>query len=432
MNVLVLGSGGREHAIVWKVRQSSVVNNIYAIPGNPGITDLAECIDGNVLDFVELEQIVKEKNIDLIIPGPEAPLVEGVVDYFKNKNVMVFGPDKNSARLEGSKCFSKEILKKYNIPTAEFGNFDTKNEALEFAKYLAGKNGYPVVIKADGLAAGKGVVIAKNQQETEQFIDDVIIKKIFGDAGKNLVIEEFLKGYEVSLHLVISGSSYKLLPFSQDHKQVFDGDNGPNTGGMGAYSPCPLVDPQLQDAIEQDIIKPLIKGFGKENICYKGIFYIGLMICDGKPLVLEFNVRLGDPETQVLLPLIDNDFVEFAVASVNEELDKIDIKMKDEVAIAITCAAKGYPGKYEKGQKILGIDDIKNQKDVFVFQCGTKKTDDGSLVTNGGRVLSFVAFDKSLKLAIDKAYKNIDKIQFDGMHYRHDIGQRKELENLNK
>jgi phosphoribosylamine--glycine ligase len=430
MNVLVLGSGGREHAIVWKMSQSKLVDKIFAIPGNSGISEFAECLDGNMLDFEFLENIVNDKKIELIIPGPEAPLVAGIADYFKNsknKNILVFAPDKKSARLEGSKCFTKEILEKYKIPTAEFGNFDNKVEALKFVEYLVKKNGYPVVIKADGLAGGKGVIIAQNQTEVEKTIDDIITKKIFGDAGKNLVIEEFLKGYEVSLHLVVSGSSYKLLPFSQDHKQIFDGDKGPNTGGMGAYSPCPLVDKNFEKIIERDIIKPLLSGFENEDICYKGILYIGLMICNGKPFVLELNVRFGDPETQVLLPIIENDLAEIAIATVNGELDKIDIKIKNKVAVAITCSAKGYPNDYEKGKTINGIDTFKAENDIFIFQCGTTKLNDGTLITNGGRVLSFVAFDTTLKSAIAKAYKNISKINFEGMHYRRDIGQRKEL-----
>ena len=414
MNVLVLGSGAREHTITWKVSKSSQVDKIFVIPGNPGMQELAECIDGDILDFAFLEKIIKDKNIDLIIPGPEVPLVSGLVDYFAGKDVMVFGPDKKAAQLEGSKCFSKDILRKYNIPTARYENFDTTQKALDYVGFLAGEKDYPVVIKADGLAAGKGAVIVHSRQEAENTISEIMVKKVFGNAGNRVVVEEFLRGFEVSLHLVVSGNTYKFLPFSQDHKQVFDGDKGPNTGGMGAYAPCPLIDDKMKLKIEKEIIKPLLQGFEKDGICYKGILYIGLMICDGKPFVLEFNVRLGDPETQVLLPLIDTDFVEIAVATVKDKLEEINVRMKDGVAIGITCASKGYPNAYEKGISIYGLDDVKGKEDILVFHAGTKIGSDGKILTNGGRVLTFVVFDKTLKLAIEKAYKNIEKISFDG------------------
>lgn len=440
MNVLILGSGAREHAIAWKVKQSKKIKSIFVLPGNPGILEqsLGKCIEGNPLDFDFVNKVCLENDINFIIVGPEAPLVNGVVDFFEinNSAIKVFGPNKKAAQLEGSKCFSKNTLDKYQIPTAKFKNFENESivEIIKFVDELTRKDGFPVVIKADGLAGGKGVIIAENRNEASESIEEILNKKIFGDAGKKIVVEEFLKGYEVSLHLLVNENQYKLLPFSQDHKQVFDNDKGPNTGGMGAYSPCPLISDELQKKIETKIIKPFLNGLMKEDIKYKGVLYIGLMICNNEPFVLEFNVRLGDPETQVLLPLLDIDLLEimeYIASDKKEEFEKFEMKIKNEFAIAITCASKGYPGKYENDKKInINYSSLKNDSKLLIFHAGTKLGDNGILLTNGGRVLTFVAFDETLKKSIKKAYENIENVNFDGMHYRKDIGQRKCLEDF--
>ncbi|MFC1484904.1 phosphoribosylamine--glycine ligase [bacterium] len=424
MNILVLGGGGREHAITWKLWQSDLVKNIFVVPGNPGMTQIAQCISGNILDFNFIETIVKENKIDLIVVGPEAPLVAGIEDYFKNKGVLVFGPSKYASQLEGSKCFSKNILKKYDIPTALFENFDNENKALAFVDYLANDKGFPVVIKADGLAAGKGVVIVQNREEAKKTIEDVMIKKVFGDAGKNVVVEEFLKGEEISIHLVVTGNSYKILPSSQDHKQVFDGDKGPNTGGMGAYSPCPLLDDNLKAKVEKNIIKPLLNAFEKESIFYQGILYIGIMVCNNEPYVLEFNVRLGDPETQVLMPLINTDFAYTILKAMENKLDDVNFELRSDFAVALTCASHGYPGKYDTGFEIKGLEKFFNIEDCLIFHAGTKIDSQNKIVTAGGRVLTLVSLDKTLENSINKAYENLKNINFEGMHYRNDIGKK--------
>ncbi len=431
MNILILGSGAREHAIVWKLRQSKSVSKIFAIPGNSGISQLAECCDGNILDFDFLNEFVDAKKIDLIFPGPEVPIVAGLVDYFADKKVLVFGPDKHAAQLEGSKSFAKNILKKHKIPTASFENFSSRDKAIDF---ISRQTKFPIVIKASGLAQGKGVIIAANQDEAKSAVDDIMLNKVFGESGREIVIEEFLEGFELSLHVIMNENSYKILPFSQDHKQVFDDDKGPNTGGMGAFAPCPLASHDLQNKITSKILEPLFAAFKYENINYRGVLYIGLMICDGEPFVLEFNVRFGDPETQVLLPLLDFDFLDLILASLSGNLDKTGFALKNKFAIGITCAAKGYPGDYEKGKTIRGLESIKDAEndEILVFQAGVKINEKNETITNGGRVLTFTALGNTLKDAGENAYENIKKIGFENMHFRRDIGKRKELEKFCK
>ncbi|MCP4482280.1 MAG: phosphoribosylamine--glycine ligase [bacterium] len=424
MNVLILGSGGREHALAWKIAKSPLLTTLYVAPGNPGI-NFAECLPLDILNFNEVEKIVNTKQIDLIIPGSETPLVAGIADYFIKKGVMVFGPNKKAAQLEGSKCFSKDILEKYSIPTAKFQNFTNNDEALAFCDKL----GYPVVIKADGLAAGKGVVIIHSHEEAVKTLHEIMTCKLFGDAGNRVVIEEFLKGYEVSLHLLVSDTSYKLLPFSQDHKQIFDGDKGPNTGGMGAYAPCPLVNDPLLNKIESLVIKPFLSGLKKENIKYTGILYIGLMIANNTPSVLEFNVRLGDPETQVLLPLLKTDLLETIIAAAKGSLNSVNLECDNKYAVGVTLASKGYPESSEKNIEIFGLDELKNIENILIFHAGTKQSNN-KILTNGGRVLTVVAFSDTFKKTIDSAYKNIKKIKFQGMQFRRDIAQRDCLKNI--
>jgi phosphoribosylamine---glycine ligase len=424
MNVLVIGSGAREHALTWKCKQSNLVKNIYTAPGNAGIQEISECININILDFHSIEKIVQDKKIDLIMVGPEAPLSQGITDNFTKKGIMTFGPDLFCSQFESSKVFTKNFLKKHNIPTAEFETFTDTTKALKFVEYLESKTGFPVVIKADGLAAGKGVVIAQNLDEARETINDMMIKNIFGNSGKKVVIEQFLDGIEASIHLVISGENYLVLPSSQDHKRIFDNDLGPNTGGMGAYSPCPLINHTMMSKIETQIIKPLISAFKKDSINYKGILYIGLMIVKGEPMILEFNVRLGDPETQVLLPLIKTDFIDIAINTVKNSLSKINLELFDLNAVCVVCASKGYPGDYEKNKVITGLEYFKNKNDVLLFHAGTSKNNKNEIITSGGRVLSVVGLGKNLEDTIKLTYDSIQKIHFDGMQYRKDIAKK--------
>ncbi|MFH1715479.1 MAG: phosphoribosylamine--glycine ligase [Elusimicrobiota bacterium] len=428
MNILVLGSGGREHAITWKCAQSDLVKNIYALPGNPGIEELAVCYEGNAVDFVRIKEIIRRETIDLVIVGPESPLVEGVVDYLQGEGIMVFGPDKKAAQFEGSKVFTKNLLKKYDIPSAEFESFTDKDKAMAYVDYLAEKKGYPVVIKADGLASGKGVIIVNSKEEAGKTLSDILQKNVFGAAGKQVVIEEFLKGEEASIQIIVSGGQYTLLPPSQDHKQVFDNDKGPNTGGMGAYSVCPLINSEMRNLIEKTIIKPLMKALAKESIHYKGVLYIGIMVVDGKPFVLEFNVRFGDPETQVVLPLMKNDLVDIAIRVNEGSLDKDPIIWdNDRYAVCVVLASQGYPGIYEKGREIIGLDALDGQDDVMAFHAGTSlimQDNKTKLVTSGGRVLGIVGVGTSLDKTISKTYSYLDMIHFEGMHFRKDIGKK--------
>jgi phosphoribosylamine---glycine ligase len=424
MNILVIGSGAREHALTWKCKQSNLVKNIYTTPGNAGIQEISECINANILDFNSIEKIVKEKKIDLIIVGPEAPLSMGITDYFTKKGIPTFGPDLFCSQFESSKVFTKNFLKKHNIPTAEFETFTDTTKALKYVEYLTSQYGYPVVIKADGLAAGKGVVIAQNADEARETINDMMVKNIFGNSGKQVVIEQFLDGVEASIHLVISGENYLVLPSSQDHKRIFDNDLGPNTGGMGAYSPCPLINEKMISKIETQIIQPLISAFKKDSINYKGILYIGLMIIKGEPMILEFNVRLGDPETQVLLPLIKTDFIDIALNTVKNSLSKINLGLYNQHAVCVVCASKGYPGDYEKNKIITGLEYFKNKNDVLLFHAGTSKNNKNEIITSGGRVLSVVGLGKNLEDAIKLTYDSIQKIHFDGMQYRKDIAKK--------
>lgn len=433
MNVLVLGSGAREHAICLKIKESKFLDKLFIIPGNSGTKELGENINGDILDFEFINKICLEKNINFIIPGSETPLVNGIVDYFEinNKNIKIFGPNKLAAKLEGSKCFSKNILEKYSIPTAKFKNFKETdiNEINNFINAFLNNN-KKFVIKVDGLAQGKGVFIVSSREETEKILDMILNKKIFKNSAKNIVIEEFLEGYEVSSHVFINGNQYKILPFSQDHKQVFDNDSGPNTGGMGAFAPCPLVDESLAKKIEKEIIIPIIQALEKEKISYHGVLYIGLMICGASPFVLEFNVRFGDPETQVILPILNIDLLEIMNIIANNDkknFEKFEIINNNNFAVCLTLASRGYPNEYEKG-KIININyDKLDNKNTIIFHAGTKLTENNELVTNGGRVISLMSKGNTLNEARAKVYEEVKNIDFDGMHYRKDIAFRKNL-----
>lgn len=418
--VLVVGQGGREHALVWKLSLSPEVEKIYAAPGNPGIGELAECIDIGVEDIDKLADFALEKGIDLTVVGPEVPLMKGIADVFRQRGLLVFGPTAAAAQLEGSKVFTKNLLKKYAIPTAFYEVFDDAEKALEFIKpYL--EKGQKIVIKADGLAAGKGVVIAQNMDEAVEAIESIMIKKTLGEAGSKVVIEEFLPGEEVSVFALSDSRDFVIIGAAQDHKQVFDGDKGPNTGGMGAYINPPLYDEVLAEKVKQKIIAPVIAAMKEEGIPYSGVLYAGLMVEEGEPKVLEFNARFGDPEAQVLLPMIKGDVYPLLEKVSRGELDGYAVQMEEGSCICVVLASGGYPGSYEKGKVITGIDKLND--DTLLFHAGTALKD-GKLVTGGGRVLNVVCRGKNIKESIDKVYKEVEKINFEGMHYRRDIGHK--------
>lgn len=421
MNVLVIGSGGREHALVWKLKQSSKIKNIYAIPGNPGISGIAQCFNHSTTDFSSLSSFVKEKNINYTIVGPEIPLALGIVDHFDKEGLKIFGPNKKAAMLESSKVFSKNFMKKHDIPTAKYGAFNKITDAVKYLDTLAQNT--PLVVKADGLAAGKGVIMCSGTEEAKISLNDIMIGKIFGSAGENVVIEEFLDGEEASIMVFMDGRNYSVMASSQDHKRVFDNDQGPNTGGMGAYAPAPVIDKAMELIIEKDVIRPIMTGLNKDNIEYKGVLYIGLMIVKKKPFVLEFNCRFGDPETQVVLPLLKTSLIDIIENVIDSKLDKIKIEWYNKSAICVVLTAKGYPGNYRKGDEISGLSEVSKLKDVVVFHAGTS-FNDSRIVTSGGRVLGITGVNEDIRQAITTAYNAVNLIQFEGMQYRKDIAKK--------
>ncbi len=420
MNVLVIGSGGREHAITWALKKDKNVKNIFCAPGNAGTSFIAENVNIAVENTDELIKFAKEKDIDLTIVGPEIPLVNGIVDVFNSAGLKIFGPDKRASMLEGSKKFTKELLKNNKIPTADFENFNETNAAISYIKQL---KKYPVVIKADGLAAGKGVLICNDEKEAITAIEDIMVKKIFKDAGKTIVIEEFLEGDEASILAITDGKNFLVLPSSQDHKRIYDDDKGPNTGGMGAYSPTPLITGNLLNIIKNKIFIPTLEGLQREGITYKGVLYAGLMITKDGPKVLEYNCRFGDPETQSILPLIENSLLDIFLSSTNGTIKDIQIKIKNKFALNVVLASSGYPGKYETGKEIYGLDKFKDRDDIIIFHAGTK-IENGRIVTGGGRVLNFTGIDNDIESAIAKVYNNIGQIKFEGVYFRKDIGKK--------
>ena len=419
MKVLVIGGGGREHAIVWKLSQSKMVDKIYCCPGNAGIAEIAECIDVRQDDFQALLDFVKYEWIDLTIVGPEAPLSIGIVDFFEKEGRRIFGPSKAAARLESSKAFSKDLMRSHGIPTAEYKVFTSYIHAEEYVKF----KGTPIVIKADGLAAGKGVFIAATMDEAMDALKQIMKDKVFGKAGDRVLIEECLQGEEASFMAFTDGKTIVPMVSSQDHKRIFDNDKGPNTGGMGAYSPAPVITPELETVVLEKIMKPTIKALKSEGIAYKGVLYAGLMIDRGKPYVLEFNCRLGDPETQPVLSRLQSDLMEIAMAVTDERLSEVRIEWKKDPAVCVVISSGGYPGKYKKGDAITGIGDANKIEGVHVFHAGTAFRD-SDIVTAGGRVLGVTATGSSIAAAKKQAYEAIDKIKFAGMHYRRDIADR--------
>ncbi|MCB0297904.1 MAG: phosphoribosylamine--glycine ligase [Calditrichaeota bacterium] len=417
--MLIIGGGGREHTLVWKIRQHPEVKQIYCIPGNGGIAALAECPALDAGDFPTLASFVREREIGFTVVGPEQPLVDGIVDYFEAEKLPIFGPNRSAARLEGSKIFSKQLMAKYDIPTAGFAEFDRVEAALKYLSHLPEQ---PIVVKADGLAAGKGSIVCPNLNSAREAVDALMRQKIFAAAGSKVVIEEFMTGEEVSIFAITDGRDYLTLTPAQDFKRALDGDRGKNTGGMGSYAPTPFLTPQLREAALRTIVEPTFAALQSEGIDYRGVLYFGLMLTSGGPKVIEFNCRFGDPETQVVLPLLDSDLLEILQAVHRRTLGKLRLELKPAHAAAVVLAAGGYPDAYEKGREIRGIPE--NRDDLMVFHAGTRR-EGGLLLTNGGRVMAVTALSEaSLQAATEKAYQAVAQIHFDGMHFRRDIARR--------
>ncbi len=417
MKVLVVGGGGREHALVWKLSQSSLVSEIYCSPGNAGIGQQAVCVDIHPEDTDGLLRFARDKKIDFTVVGPEAPLVAGLADAFREEGLKIFGPGKDGAALEGSKSYAKYIMKKYGVPTANSEVFYNYQKAC---RYLREEAEFPCVLKADGLAAGKGVSVAGNLTEALRFLEEVMKKRIFGEAGNKVVIEEYLEGEEISIIAMTDGKTVLPLASARDYKRIYDGDKGPNTGGMGAFSPVPIYTPQLQKQVEERILKPVIKGMSAEGVRYRGALYAGLIITENGPKVLEFNVRFGDPETQPLMVRMKSDLLELMLAVECGRLEEERILWFSEAAVCVVLASEGYPGRYEKGKVITSLDKL--SKDVYVFHAGTR-LENGRVVTSGGRVLSVTARGKNLEEARKVVYRAAEEIQYMKKYYRKDIGK---------
>lgn len=418
MRILVIGRGGREHAIVWALRKSEKVKQIYCAPGNVGIAQLAECVNIAESQFEELAQYATDAAIDLVVVGPDDPLADGIVDVFEAKQIPVFGPRKNAAIIEGSKTFMKDLLRKYNIPTAAYEKFDDYESALAYLR----KQSVPIVIKADGLAAGKGVTVAYTMEEAEKALQETMVGKVFGNAGNQVVIEEFMAGQEMSILAFVDGETVRPMTPAQDHKPAFDGDKGPNTGGMGTYSPLPHIPQQIIDEAIETIVKPTAKAMVSEGRPFKGVLFAGLMITpDGKPKTVEFNARFGDPETQVVLPRLKTDLVDIFLAVVEGRLDQMEIEWSEEAAVCVILASGGYPASYPKGLPISGLDEV---QDALVFHAGTARNAEGQIATNGGRVLGVVGLGTTIAEARAKAYADAERIRFEGKHQRSDIANK--------
>lgn len=417
MKILIVGSGGREHALAWKIAQSPMVKKLFCAPGNPGIAEVAECVDIEAENIDGLYNFALKQKIDLTVVGPEDALMAGIVDRFRDGHLNIFGPSKRAAIIEGSKVFAKTLMRKHGIATADFKVFEDIKQAR---KHVATCE-FPLVIKADGLAKGKGVFVCKTLDEANKHIDDIMQEKVFGHAGDKVIIEEFLVGEEVSILAITDGDTIFPLPSVQDHKAVYDGDKGPNTGGMGAYSPVSLITEEMQLSIEENVLVPVIHAMKRENRPYKGVMYAGLIITSAGPKVLEFNARFGDPETQVLLMRMKSDLVPLLFATVKNTLADIDVEWNNGVSVCVVMAAKGYPDKYEKGFPISGLETMKGLPNVQVFHAGTS-TKNRKVVTNGGRVLGVTALGKDMHEAQKAVYGAIQKVSFEGAHYRRDIG----------
>jgi phosphoribosylamine--glycine ligase len=415
MRILVIGGGGREHAIVWALKKSEKVKEIFCAPGNAGIAQLAECVPIAVGQFDELIRFAKDAAIDLVFVGPDDPLADGIVDAFEAAGIQAYGPRKNAAEIEGSKIFMKNLLKKYDIPTAKYETFTDYESASAYLR----EQSTPIVIKADGLAAGKGVTVAATLEEAEQALREAMVDKVFGEAGNQIVIEEFLEGQEMSILAFVDGETVRAMVPAQDHKPIFDGDKGPNTGGMGTYTPLPHIDQAIIDESIQNIIIPTAKAMVSEGRPFRGVLFAGLMITKDGPKTIEFNARMGDPETQVVLPRLQTDLIDIVIASLNGRLDQLDIQWSDEAAVCVVVASEGYPASYPKGRVITGLADAEAQG-ALVFHAGTAEKD-GHIVTNGGRVLGIVGRGRDIADARARAYEAVSVIDFEGKQNRTDI-----------
>lgn len=419
MRVLIVGGGGREHAIAWKVAQSPKVDKLYCAPGNAGIAEVAECVDIDVMDFDKLTAFAKEQAIDLTIVGPDDPLAAGAVDAFEAAGLRVFGPRKNAAILEGSKAFSKDLMKKYGIPTAAYETFDNPEAALAYLETAD----MPIVLKADGLALGKGVLICNDLEEAKEGVKTLMLDKQFGSAGNRIVVEEFMTGREVSVLSFVDGKTIKIMTSAQDHKRAKDGDQGLNTGGMGTFSPSPFYTEEVDAFCKEYIYQKTVDAMSAEGREFKGIIFFGLMLTAKGPRVLEYNARFGDPETQVVLPRMKNDIVDVFEACIDGTLDQVDLQFEDNAAVCVVLASDGYPEHYEKGFKISGLKKFKDADGYYVFHAGSKFHEDGDIVTNGGRVLGVTATGKDLKEARANAYQATEWVEFGNKYMRHDIGK---------
>lgn len=417
MNILVVGRGGREHAICWKLKQSPKLGKLYCAPGNAGIAEVAELVPIEETEFDQLTAFAREKNIDLAVIGPEDPLFAGIADAFEAAGINVFGPNKAAAIIEGSKSFTKDLLRKYDIPTAAYETFTDYEAALRYVR----EQGAPIVIKADGLAAGKGVTVAATLEEAEQALRAIMLDKAFGQAGDKVVIEEMLVGQEMSILSFVDGTVVKPMPEAQDHKPIFDNDEGPNTGGMGTYSPVPHIPKSVYDEAVRTIIQPTAEAMVAEGRPFRGVLFAGLMITPNGPKVIEFNCRFGDPETQVVLPRLESDLLELFQATVEGRLEEVEPKWSDDAAVCVVLAAGGYPGSYRKGDVIEGLDAV---TESVVFHAGTATDAAGRIVTNGGRLLGVTAVGATIDEARRKAYTDVDRIRYEGKQYRTDIGKK--------
>ncbi len=417
MKVLIIGSGGREHALLWKISQSKRVKSLYALPGNAGMAKISRCVDINLSNISKVIEFAEKEGIDLTVVGPEAPLAEGIVDRFKERELNIFGPMREAARLEESKVFAKKLMQEHYIPTARCEIFTDPAKARDYVKEV----GVPLVVKADGLAAGKGVTIANTIKEADEAIFSIMEERIFGTAGDKVIIEECLQGEEVSMLAFSDGENIVAMPSAQDHKRIFDNDRGPNTGGMGAYSPAPVQEEDFSKRVMEEVFIPVIRAMKSKGTPYVGVIYAGLMITKDGPKVLEFNVRFGDPETQPILPRLKGDLVDIIEGCINGNLKDIKVDWHRETAVCVVMASKGYPGKYENGKKIYGLEDVEKLKDVYVFHAGTALLN-GEVVTSGGRVLGITALARDIEEAVKKVYEAVGLVKFEGAHYRKDIG----------
>ena len=418
MKVLVIGGGGREHAICWKLSKSPKVDELYCAPGNAGIAEVAKCVDIGVMDFEKMADFAKKEAFDLVVVGPDDPLSGGIVDVLEEKGLRVFGPRKNAAILEGSKAFSKDLMKKYGIPTAAYETFDTPEAALNYLETAP----VPIVLKADGLALGKGVLICNTREEAKEGVKTLMLDKQFGHAGDRIVVEQFMTGREVSVLSFVDGKTIKIMTSAQDHKRAKDGDQGLNTGGMGTFSPSPFYTPEVDEFCKKHIYQATVDAMKAEGREFKGIIFFGLMLTADGSKVLEYNARFGDPETQVVLPRMKNDIVDVFEACVDGTLDQIDLQFEDNAAVCVVLASDGYPEHYEKGKKITGLENFKDKDGYYVFHAGSKFDAEGNILTNGGRVLGVTATGKDLKEARANAYKATEWVNFENKYMRHDIG----------